>query len=173
MLIIRLTRIGKKKKAIFRIVVAEKSAPVKGRYLEILGQYRPQDQKNPISVKKERILYWLEKGAKLSDTVNNLLCDLKILPASARIKKTVTKKRKKKKETKPEKPKIIEAPKRQEAESIMEEGLKEKIEEEKEKEEVKERIEEAAEDKEQPETDQKTPESPKSESPKPEEPKKT
>jgi small subunit ribosomal protein S16 len=71
MLRIRLTRIGKKNRAYFRIVVAEHSRPVKGKFIEILGHYDPI--KKTLVVKKELVLDWLKKGAKPSNTVAKLL----------------------------------------------------------------------------------------------------
>ena len=71
MLKIRLQRIGKKGQAYFRLVVLEHTQKPKGRYLEDLGSYDPHA--NLLNVKKERIEYWISKGAQLSETANNLL----------------------------------------------------------------------------------------------------
>src|SRR3989338_6609047 len=71
MLIIRLHREGKKNSASFRVVVTEKQNAAKGKFLEILGSYDPH--LNSKIFKKERINYWLSKGAKTSDTAHNLL----------------------------------------------------------------------------------------------------
>ncbi len=71
MLMIRLQRRGKKHQAHYRLVVGEKRSKLLGKQLEELGWYDPHQ--NKYGFKKERILYWLEKGAKLSPTVNNLL----------------------------------------------------------------------------------------------------
>ena len=71
MLIIRFSRTGKKNQAYYRLVLAEKSCPVKGRIIENLGNYDPQLKK--ISFKKERVDYWIAKGASLSDTAYNLM----------------------------------------------------------------------------------------------------
>jgi small subunit ribosomal protein S16 len=71
MLKIRLQRIGKKGQAYFRLVVTEHTTKPKGKYLEFLGSYDPH--KNELSVKADRIKHWLSVGAKLSETVNNLL----------------------------------------------------------------------------------------------------
>lgn len=74
MLTIRLQRTGKKKQADFRIVLAEKTAHVSKRFIEILGSYNPHKKafnlKNP-----ERLNYWLAQRVELSPTVNNLLVD--------------------------------------------------------------------------------------------------
>ena len=71
MLKIRLTRRGKKNKAFFRLVVAEHTSPIKGRFLEALGFLNPHTKEK--NLKADRIKYWLEKGAQCSDTVHNLL----------------------------------------------------------------------------------------------------
>jgi len=77
MLIIRLQRVGKKNQPSFRLVLAEKTAPVKGKFIEILGNYNPRLKTR--SFNKERILYWLSKGAKTSATVHNLLVTEKVI----------------------------------------------------------------------------------------------
>ena len=72
MLKIRLIRTGKKNAPSYRIVLIEKNAsPKSGRFLEILGNYNPRLKE--INLKKDRIGYWLGKGAQASDTVHNLL----------------------------------------------------------------------------------------------------
>ena len=70
MLIIRFTRRGRRNDPSFRLVVTERSNPIKGKFLEELGFYNPKLKTG--SFKKERILYWIDKGAKCSATVNNL-----------------------------------------------------------------------------------------------------
>lgn len=71
MLIIRFSRIGKKNHAQFKIVLAEKSSPIKGKSVETLGSYDPH-LKN-LSLKKERVEYWISQGVSFSDSVFNLL----------------------------------------------------------------------------------------------------
>lgn len=71
MLKIRLRRIGKRGQAYFKVVVTEHTRKPKGKYLELLGSYDPH--KNEISVDSEKIKYWLDHGAKMSPTVNNIL----------------------------------------------------------------------------------------------------
>ncbi len=72
MLAIRLSRVGKQNQAAFRITIAEKSDAVKGASHEILGFYNPSDHKK-VEFNKERIEYWISKGAKPSDRVASLL----------------------------------------------------------------------------------------------------
>ena len=77
MLKIRLQRIGKRGKAYFRIVVLEHTTKPQGEYLELLGAYNPHQKE--LKAKKDRIEYWISKGAQISPTVNNLLVNNKIL----------------------------------------------------------------------------------------------
>jgi small subunit ribosomal protein S16 len=73
MLVIRLQRTGRENLPTYRLVVAEKARPVKGKFLEILGHYLPA-QKDPVfKVEAEKIQEWVKKGAIPSDTVARLL----------------------------------------------------------------------------------------------------
>lgn len=90
MLTIRLTRKGRKNQPFFRIVVIDKRRSAKGgRAVEILGYLNPLTKKK--SLKKDRILYWISKGAQPSATVHNLLISEKIIEGKkihiARVKK--------------------------------------------------------------------------------------
>lgn len=71
MLRIRLTRVGKKNKPAYRLVVAEHWRPIKGRFIEILGHYNPITKDKDF--KADRVKYWLSVGAKPSITAHNLL----------------------------------------------------------------------------------------------------
>lgn len=77
MLTIRLSRIGKKKHPIYRVIVSEKQKDTVGDYLELLGHYDPHT--NKAELKAERIKYWIDKGAQSSGTVHNLLVENKII----------------------------------------------------------------------------------------------
>ena len=96
MLKIRLARVGKSNSPFFRLVVAEKSRAVKRQNLEILGLYNPISKDNKFQVNKERVLYWIHKGAQPSPTANNLLCDFDVLPKNKKVKNTFAKPEKKK-----------------------------------------------------------------------------
>ena len=72
MLRIRFSRTGKVGQPSFRVVVAEKSAPVKGRYIELLGNFLPARDPKVVSLNKERITYWISKGAIPTDTAASL-----------------------------------------------------------------------------------------------------
>jgi len=69
---IRLARHGAKKRPFYRIVVADGRYPRDGRFLENVGTYNPMVEPNEVTLKKERIEYWLGQGATPSDTVNSL-----------------------------------------------------------------------------------------------------
>ncbi len=70
---IRLTRMGSKKKPFYRINVADSRAPRDGRFIETVGTYNPLVAENQITIKEDRVLEWLAKGAQPSDTVRNIL----------------------------------------------------------------------------------------------------
>lgn len=63
---IRLTRMGSKKKPFYRINVADSRAPRDGRFIETVGTYNPLVAENQITVKEDRVLDWLAKGAQPS-----------------------------------------------------------------------------------------------------------
>lgn len=93
MLTIRLTRKGKKNQPFFSVVLIDKRRSSKGgRAVEILGYVDPLSKRK--SLKKERVQYWLSKGAKASDTVHNLLVEEKVINAKkihvSRVKKAET-----------------------------------------------------------------------------------
>lgn len=85
MLVIRLRRIGKKNKPTYRVVVAEHSYPVNGKFMADLGFYNPHTK--GIGVKVEDVKLWLAKGAKPSNTVARLLLSEKIKHPSIVFKK--------------------------------------------------------------------------------------
>ena len=70
---IRLARMGARKQPYYRIVVIEKSRARNGRSLEVVGTYNPRTNPATVSLKRERIDYWVSKGAQLSDRVAKLV----------------------------------------------------------------------------------------------------
>ena len=70
---IRLARMGAKSKPFYRIVVANSESPRDGRFLEIVGNYDPQKNPVEVTVKEDRIVAWISKGAKPTLTVSQLL----------------------------------------------------------------------------------------------------
>ena len=73
---IRLARGGAKKRPFYRIVVAEAAAPRDGRYVERVGTYNPmvpKDHDQRLTLKAERITYWLGQGAQPTERVQKML----------------------------------------------------------------------------------------------------
>ena len=70
---IRLTRMGAKKKPFYRLVAADSEAPRDGRFLEILGYYDPMKEPAVVKIHEDKLQYWVEKGAKLSEAVRALV----------------------------------------------------------------------------------------------------
>ena len=73
MLMIRLARIGARKQPYYRVVVIDKERARNGRSVEVVGLYNPRTTPATVDVKRDRIDYWVSKGAQLSDTVKRLL----------------------------------------------------------------------------------------------------
>jgi small subunit ribosomal protein S16 len=70
---IRLTRKGAKKRPFYRIVAADSEAPRDGRFLEVVGHYNPLTDPAQITVDEKKLNKWIERGAKISETVRSLL----------------------------------------------------------------------------------------------------
>jgi len=70
---IRLARHGAKKRPYYRIVVADSESPRDGRYLEAVGSYNPLQDPAEVTLKTDRVKYWIEQGALPSDTVKSIL----------------------------------------------------------------------------------------------------
>lgn len=79
MLIIRLQRTGKKNQADFRIVLAEKEAPVNKKIVEILGSFNPR--KKAFQAKEDRLKYWFGQKVSMSQTAHNLFVTKGLLDA--------------------------------------------------------------------------------------------
>jgi small subunit ribosomal protein S16 len=73
MLVIRLQRTGRENTPTYRLVVAEKARPVKGKFMEIVGHYLPARKPAIFEFKSDRIEHWITKGATPSDTLARLL----------------------------------------------------------------------------------------------------
>lgn len=93
MVVLRLTRIGKKKQAQYRVVVADSKRFVNSKFISIVGWYNPHTKESEL--KKDEILAWLAKGAQPSNTVAKLLVanDIK-LPDWVKIATKVSKPKK-------------------------------------------------------------------------------
>ncbi len=73
MLRIRLARTGAKKKVSYRVVAIDREKARDGRFVEILGHYNPRRNPAEVFLKRDRIDYWIGRGAQPSETVRSLL----------------------------------------------------------------------------------------------------
>lgn len=85
MVVIRLSRVGKKNHPTFRIIVSDKRKDTVGTYLELLGSYDPHATPSKIEINAERAKHWLSVGAQPSDSVHNLLVDQGIISDTKRV----------------------------------------------------------------------------------------
>jgi small subunit ribosomal protein S16 len=86
---IRLRRVGKKKQAMYRIVVADSRAPRDGAFVEVLGQYYPLNNPSTIELDEERARHWLGRGARPSDRVSKLLAIKGLAEVPPKLKKRI------------------------------------------------------------------------------------
>ena len=70
---IRLARHGAKKRPFYRIVIADSESPRDGRFLEAIGTYNPLKEPAEVTLKAERVKYWIGQGALPTTTVKNIL----------------------------------------------------------------------------------------------------
>ena len=73
MLASRLRRAGSKKRPFFRVVVMDSHAARDSSFVEVLGHYNPRTKPETLKIERERLQYWLGKGAQPSDTVRTLV----------------------------------------------------------------------------------------------------
>jgi small subunit ribosomal protein S16 len=78
MLRIRLARTGRKKHPQYRVVVSDSSTGRNGAIVENVGTYEPKSAGAKVELKRDRIDYWVSKGASATDTVKSLM---KTVPA--------------------------------------------------------------------------------------------
>ncbi len=71
----RLSRVGRKKKPIYRIVVTDSRSPRDGKVIENIGRYGPQEEPSLIEIDEVRARDWLAKGAQPTGTVSRLLAN--------------------------------------------------------------------------------------------------
>ena len=70
---IRLTRLGKKKKPFYRIIVADSECKRDGKFLDIVGTYDPLKDPAMIKIDNEKLQEWIGKGALPTTTVRSLI----------------------------------------------------------------------------------------------------
>ncbi len=69
---IRLTRMGRKKRPFYRIVVTDSRKRRDSGWIESIGYYDPMTEPATVKIDEERFNYWLSVGAKPSDSVKKL-----------------------------------------------------------------------------------------------------
>jgi len=77
---IKFKRIGKKKKPSYRVVILDEASATKGRTIDEVGFYNPQSEPK-FEFNKEKVLSWISKGAKPTESVRVILGRAGILPA--------------------------------------------------------------------------------------------
>jgi small subunit ribosomal protein S16 len=70
---IRLARVGSKKNAIYRVVVADVRSPRDGRNIETIGRYNPQTDPSIVEIDLDKANRWLEQGAQPTPAVKKLI----------------------------------------------------------------------------------------------------
>lgn len=75
MVVIRLARGGAKKRPFYNVVVADSRCRRDGKFIERIGFYNPvaTDGQEALRIDQERVAYWRQHGARLSDTVAKIL----------------------------------------------------------------------------------------------------
>ena len=58
---------------VYQIVVADARSPRDGKFLEVVGHYEPTAKPHAVTIKKDRIIYWMQTGAQPTATVNSLI----------------------------------------------------------------------------------------------------
>ncbi len=70
---IRLTRLGRKKKPFYRIIVADSENKRDGKFLDIVGTYDPLQDPAVITIDNDKLQNWIGKGALPTTTVKSLI----------------------------------------------------------------------------------------------------
>ena len=70
---IRLRRDGAKKSPYYTMVVADSRYPADGRFIEKVGTYNPMTEPVTLNIDKDKVLDWIKKGAKPTDTAMALI----------------------------------------------------------------------------------------------------
>ena len=83
MLKIRLRRVGAKGQPMYRVVIAKDRSPRDGAVHEVVGYYNPLTEPPTITLKQDRIEYWLGTGARPTESVEKLLATYKRQQAAA------------------------------------------------------------------------------------------
>ena len=84
---IRLTRIGRHKDAIYRVVVSDSRSARDGRIIEQIGFFDPAKPVESADINAELALKWLQKGAQPSESIRTLFTKKGIMEKYAKSKK--------------------------------------------------------------------------------------
>ncbi len=113
MLTIRFSRVGRKNKAQFRIVLQQHTMTPTGKHIAVLGSYDPHQKKAVI--KADKVKEWIAKGAQVSDSAYNLFIREGVIEGKKRAVKM----------ERPKPPVVEEAPVKAEAASAVAEKAEE------------------------------------------------
>lgn len=70
---IRLARHGTKKRPFYRVVIADSESPRDGRFIDRVGTYDPRTKPSRLEFRQDKVMDWLRKGARPTETVAQLL----------------------------------------------------------------------------------------------------
>jgi small subunit ribosomal protein S16 len=70
---LRLMRMGKTKQPTYRVVAADARSPRDGRFIEIVGTYRPREDPSGFDIDADKAVKWLREGAQPTERVARLL----------------------------------------------------------------------------------------------------
>jgi len=70
---IRLTRLGKKDQPVYRVVAVDSRKKRDGAYIEKIGYYNPSIEPPEIKIDKDKLNYWLSRGAQMTEAVMKLV----------------------------------------------------------------------------------------------------
>jgi small subunit ribosomal protein S16 len=83
MLMMRLQRVGRKNDPSYRVVVVDKrTGPKSNKHIDHLGSYNPK--LNHVQIDTVKAKEWLTKGVQPSDTLFNILVNLKVIEGKKR-----------------------------------------------------------------------------------------
>jgi len=85
--VIRMRRLGAKKRPTYRFVATDSRMPRDGRFLETLGYYNPIEKPATVKIFEDKAAYWLDTGAQMSDTVAALFKQIGFAKKYAMMKK--------------------------------------------------------------------------------------
>jgi small subunit ribosomal protein S16 len=70
---LRLSRHGTRNRPFYHVIATDHRSRRDGRFIEKLGVYDPNSEPSMVDFKEDRVRFWYERGAQLSDTVAKLL----------------------------------------------------------------------------------------------------